>query len=319
MDIKDHIRNELFKNLENFTNEIDLLFDYVPKEVVQKISVYIKSIKGSDAQLNNFLDVTYDFLKEYEVDMSFVLFSKQKVKTQRLNFMNNMKLYPLDNSEFLLNLDLFNLENKNTKKSLLKYIYNIYMTCSFLRKEGSDNTSNSLNEFVSTIQKEAQKEAQEARVQEEARAQEEFEAHVEEQETSQFNLQSLLASTGGASGLPGGMDKMMSSLFNNSEIMGIATDIAEQMKTQQINPMSVLTDMMTGNINNLSENSQFGKLVGNIQQKVESKFNSGEIDKAHFEQEAKNILENVNKENLSNSMPGLSDIMANMMKTMNQK
>lgn len=355
MDIKNHIRNELFKNIENFTNEIDLLFDYIPKETVQKINLYIKDIKKSDDKLNNFLDISYDRLKEFEVDMSCVLFSKQKIKTQRLNFMNEMRLYPLG-EEFLLNLDVFNSENKNTKKSLLKYVYNIYMTCSFLRRDSKD-PSESLNEFVLNIEREVQ----EARAREDAlnapKIEDENENENENEDEQKnkeviprhnnsrkkykntmpptmprtmphmpvdiaSNLQSLLSSgfSGGlpsGGSLPGGMDKMMSSLFNNNEIMGLATDIAEQMKTQQINPMSVLTEMMSGNMNNLSENSQFGKLMGDIQQKVESKINSGQINKELFEQEAKNVLENVNKEN--NDIPGLSDIMANMMKNMNME
>jgi hypothetical protein len=344
MDIKNHIRNELFKNIENFTNEIDLLFDYIPKETVQKINLYIKDIKKSEDNLNNFLDISYDRLKEFEVDMSCVLFSKQKIKTQRLNFMNEMRLYPLG-EEFLLNLDVFNSENKNTKKSLLKYVYNIYMTCSFLRRDSKD-PSESLNEFVLNIEREVQ----EARAREDALNAPKIEDENENEDEHKnkeliprynnnshkykntmpntmpvdlvSNLQSLLSSgfSGGLPGggsLPGGMDKMMSSLFNNNEIMGLATDIAEQMKTQQINPMSVLTEMMSGNMNNLSENSQFGKLMGDIQQKVESKINSGQINKELFEQEAKNVLENVNKEN--NDMPGLSDIMANMMKNMNME
>lgn len=365
MDIKNHIRNELFNNVENFTNEVDLLFEYIPKETVQKINLYIKDIKESEDSLNNFLDISYDSLKEFELDMSCVLFSKQKIKTQRLNFMNGMRLFPLG-KEFLLNLEAFNSENKNTKKSLLKYVYNIYMTCSFLRKDAKD-PSESLNEFVLNIEREVQ----EARAREDASNAPKIEdADENENENREVipthtksnkkyknrmpntprnmppnmprnmprnmppnmpdlasNLQSLLSSgfNGGGlpggglpgGGLPGGMDKMMSSLFNNSEIMGIATDIAEQMKTQQINPMSVLSEMMAGNMNNLSENSQFGKLVGDIQQKVESKINSGQINKDLFEQEAKNVLENVNKEN--NDMPGLSDIMANMMKNMNME
>ena len=85
------------------------------------------------------------------------------------------------------------------------------------------------------------------------------------------------------------------------------------MHSQQLNPMSMLSSLMSGDI----ENSQLQGLVEEIQQKVEDKINSGEINKDSLEDQAKNIMGTIsNNSDTLNSMPGMSSLINNMMKEM---
>ena len=105
----------------------------------------------------------------------------------------------------------------------------------------------------------------------------------------------------------------MESLLGNKEILNIATDISQKMHSQQLNPMSMLSSLMSGDI----ENSQLQGLVEEIQQKVEDKINSGEINKDSLEDQAKNIMGTIsNNSDTLNSMPGMSSLINNMMKEM---
>ena len=60
------------------------------------------------------------------------------------------------------------------------------------------------------------------------------------------------------------------------------------MQNENMNPISMLNSLMSGNI----ENTPLQKLITNIQQKVETKINNGEIDKEKLEHQAKDILNN---------------------------
>jgi hypothetical protein len=112
--------------------------------------------------------------------------------------------------------------------------------------------------------------------------------------------------------MSGGMGDMMSSILGNKEILNIANEISQQMKDENINPMMMISSLMSGKPNN-----QIEKLVGRIQQNVENKISNGEINKEHFEEQAKSIFESVNKTNLD-GIPGLSGMLGNLMKEMGQ-
>ena len=109
----------------------------------------------------------------------------------------------------------------------------------------------------------------------------------------------------------------MESILGNKEIFNIATDISKKLNEQQLNPMTMLSSLMSGNI----ENSPLKGLVEEIQQTVENKINSGEIDKIQLTNQANNIINSVaqNQSHL-NAIPGMSNIINNMMKdTQNHK
>ena len=310
------IKAELEKNVVGFTNEIDLLFDYIPKTIVSKM----KTVKYTPT----FIKGIKETVQNYETDLSFVLFTKQKYKTPRLNFMNNIKL---TFGTGKLDLSLFNSENKNTKKDLLKYVYNIYMTCLFLDQGVGEGES--FNEQLSSFVNKIQAEVDQFNVPtiEDIEDIEEIPALVSTPSPrpapapvgmpDMADIMSLMSgmSAGlgassprsGSSGPFGGVENLMGSLLGNADILGIARDIADQMKNDNVNPMDMITSLMSG-----KQNDQMSKLVSNIQEKVEGKIASGEIDEEAFKSSAMNMLGNVNGGKVPENEGDLADIMKNL-------
>lgn len=280
------IKTELFRNIDSLVNEIDISFDEIN---VDQINKYIKELKKDKHDvLDTFVKDTYIHLHEYEKQLSLILFSNKKIRTPEYMFVDNIRLFKKKDDIYLLNFSIFSKENKNTKKSLLKYIYNIYMSCFFLQ-----NTANSseLTDFISNITNYSHSSdlSQDPPI---------------EEISIPSNLSSMKglsgSGLGGIPGLPdmGGLDNLMSSLMNNSDIMNIANEISSDMKNENFNPMELMASMMSGNITD----GPLGILMSKIQTSVDSKINSGEINKSVLEEQAKNIMHKVQE------TPGISEI-----------
>lgn len=309
------IKTELFKNIDSFVNEISLTMDYIPVESIIKLEKYIVSIKNEESVYIKFIDDTYNHLTKFEVKFSGALFSNKKVKTNYYDFLNEICIFPGETS---LDFSIFKGESKATKREFVSYLYNIYLSCVFLikydkfdDKENCVDMSKELTDFIDKIKKEA-----------DSAVTTEYEKvlptrrnaisgpsgqstpHLSPEQIKQLpglgNLESMMGGLGGLGGI-------MSSILGNQEILNIASDISHQMSTQQLDPMSMLTSLMSGNI----ENSPLNGLVNQIQQKVEMKIESGEIDKSELESQAQNIMNNIDPTSIG-SLPE----MANLMKTM---
>jgi hypothetical protein len=310
------IKAELEKNVIGFTSEIDLLFEYIPKNIISKM----KTVKYT----SNFIKGIKETLQNYESDLSFVLFTKQKYKTPRLNFMNDIKL---KFGTGKIDLSLFNSENKNTKKNLLKYVYNIYMTCLFLDQGVGEGEffNEQLSSFVDKIQ--AEVDQYDVPTIEDIEDFEEIPTlltptrmlttgpatpigmpNMEDMMSLMSGLGAGLGGSSGPSGQFGGVENLMGSLLGNSDILGIAKDIADQMKNDNVNPMDMITSLMSG-----QQNDQMSKLVSNIQEKVEGKIASGEIDEEAFKSSAMSMLGNVNGGKVPENEGDLADIMKNLL------
>lgn len=311
------IKKELFKNVDSFLNELELTMEYLDPQVIPSIRKYMEKIDTDKEEFNKFLDYTTQHLGSFEAKISAVLFSNKKIKSDFYNFLNGVTLF-----SNILNFRVFENESKNTKKGLIKYLYSIYMSSVFLnqtREESSNQTDvlqNKLSEFVSKIQLEAETALQAEDIKQ-TNASSSSSKHKRRNAISvgRSNLAhpdpSILAGLGG--NLGGGMGDIMESILGNKEILNIATDISQKMQSQQINPMSMLSSLMTGNI----ENTPLQGLVEEIQQKVEDKINTGEIDKSKLEDQAKSIMGSITSNpNALNSMPGMSDLINNMVKDM---
>lgn len=327
------IKTELFKNLDSFVNELSLTMDYISPESIKKFESYIVKLKNEHKVFTDFISVTCNHLSEFEVKFSGALFSTKKVRTNYYDFLNNVSLFP---TQIQLKFDIFKDESKATKKAFVSYLYNIYLSCVFLTKYESledkdkeNDMSKELTDFIDKIKKEAEsavtKEYEKVeKVQVPRRnaisgpsSNEPFNpfaamgsANVPQLTPEQLrqlpglgNLESMMGGMGGMGGLGG----IMSSILGNQEILNIASDISHQMSTQQLDPMSMLTSLMSGNI----ENSPLNGLVSQIQQKVEMKIESGEIDKSELENQAQNIMNNIDPTQFG-SMPGMADMMKNM-------
>lgn len=307
------IKDELFKNIDSFVNELELSFEYIDKSVFDNINKYILELKKNQDTFSTFVQYTFNHLKDFEKDISFILFSKQKSKSNRLDFLNQIHLFGDNKDSCLLHLESFDKENKNTKKSLLKYLYNFYMTTFFIQLDDSTKLTDELNAFINNIQ-EKLKES-------------ELDIAVNVPNQKQRHRRNAILPTTSTNlppkfpiNLPSnfptnlcGMENIMSSLLGNKDILNLATEISEQMRSDKINPMSMLSGLMTGKIDNRLEN-----LMGKIQKNVETKIETGEINKEQFENQAKNILETVHGVDLSNiGIPGLNEAMGKLMKENN--
>lgn len=328
----DLIRVELFKNIEKFTNEIDLTMDFLNKNVVENIKSYIKSVNKNEKVFNSFIEYNTTHLKSYESQLSAILFSNQKIKSNYYNFLNDIVLF-----NNILPFKLFENESKNTKKDLMKYVYSIYMASVFLQGDISDENllNDRLNEFVLKIKTDSEKSLKEEYIkQPKLKTRRNAITPLSNNLPDDLDMSSILSSISGMGGemdmasilsSMGGMDGMtgmgdmgniMESILGNKEILNIASDISKKMQCDNLNPMDMLTSLMSGNI----ENSPLQGLVEEIQQKVETKINSGEIDKENLETQAKNIMSNISNNPVAlDSMGGMSELIKNMVSDLEKK
>lgn len=290
------IKDELFKNIEKFMNEIDLTIDYLDKNTVSSITKYMNKLLKNKNLFNEFVEYTTLHLKTFEVQISCILFSNKKIKRDYYNFLNGVTLF-----NNILKFRVFENESKNTKKDLIKYLYSIYMSCVFLNSELTNGSilSDKLKEFVLTIQNEAETALNENDIK-----------WPKEKKPTTPRL--LIPEFSGM----GDMGNIMESILGNKEILNIASDISQKMQNQQLNPMDMLSALMSGNI----ENSPLQGLVAEIQEKVDMKINNGDIDKKNLENQARDIIENIsNNPTALNSMGGMSEIIQNMVSELQKK
>ena len=287
-----YIKEELFKNMTQFINEIELSFDYISPNKITEVNKQIASLRSNEELFSNFVKTTYTHLKTFESSFETVM-SGKKYKSDKLDFLNDITLFDLQ-------FNLFKEENKNTKKTLVKYLYTIYMSVFFINmNDGLNDIENDdgMSRFIETMTNAQKAETSQLEVVQKKKHTFTKPAHLP-RNLAGMNMAGLAGMAGlNLGGMPGmkGMEDVMASLLGNKEIMSIATEISAQIKTDNINPMNMLSGLMSGKVD-----GQLGDLMSKIQEKVETKMNSGEINKAAFEEEAKNIFEKVQETDLKN-------------------
>jgi hypothetical protein len=101
------IESELKKTLSGFFNEIDLVFDYVNKSIVQRLYKFLKDLDNSE-NVRKMVTNTLPILKKYETEISHVVTTRNKIRTNDLEFLNNIILF-----DDILDFKVFSEENKN--------------------------------------------------------------------------------------------------------------------------------------------------------------------------------------------------------------
>lgn len=288
------IKTEIISTLTSFVNEIELVFDYINNEIVNKLRDLLVKLNNEETILVEFAKQTYDSLKKYESDLSYIIMSKQKIKTSDYNFLNDIILF-----QDILYFNVFKDENKNTKRTIVTYLYNLYMSCFILNFGIANNGDNEefgkhLMSFVEKLQNVSKSEPSSS-----SNSKSTSKSHKTLRKTNY--KQSPIANLGNLGGLGnlgdlgglgnlGGLDNMVKSLMSNEQLMSIANEITQDIEHQQIDPMTLLSSMMSGKPNN-----QVQKLVQNVTERIENKIHSGEIDKTVLEIQAKNILNSIEK------------------------
>lgn len=147
----------------------------------------------------------------------------------------------------LLPLDVFKAENKNTKKSLLNYVRILYNLCKIDENMSIEEVDKVLTSLVPVPA------------------------------PAPVPVPPPLPPMPDLAGLSG--------LFQNKNIMDIAAQVSQQMQRENINPMQILSAMMTGNT------SQFSGFMSSVQQTLDTAVQEKRIDKEELEQEGQKFIE----------------------------
>jgi len=265
------VEGELIKTLTKFINEIDLVFDYVNKDIVKKLEKFLNSLSNPN-NMKKFVEETVPVLRDHEENISKML-NKKRARTSEFDFLNDIVLF-----NGLLKFNVFKDENKNTKQSLIKYLHTIYMSVFILHFGMSsggdiDSLTQHLSGFVKGIQDRM------------------LDEQVKNKGTSKNNKIVRQPQSSQSNNLPPvgqNFGNLMESLMQNNEIMNLATDLSRDIESQKLDPMMLLSSLMSGKPNDTVQN-----LVSNITNKIESKINNGEIDKSLLEQQAQSIMSSV--------------------------
>ena len=275
------VEAELRENLKKFFNEIDLAFDYVPKSDVEKLNAFLKKLYNEN--LTKFTSTILEKLKQYDEKISYIVMSKTKLKSSHFSFLNEVVLF-----NDILDFSVFANENKNTKRTIVNYLYNMYMSSFVLQSTFADisnieDFAKNINQFISNlkIQNEKQNEKQNEIIQEIIPCRTDL-------ANSSTDLGNILSNITGSGGLGGGFGGVLQSLMGNKEIMNLASDLSKDIQSQNLDPMTLLSSMMSGKPNSVIDN-----LVSNITGKIEKKINNGDIDKALLQTQAQSILKNL--------------------------
>lgn len=159
----------------------------------------------SDKQL---LDELNSSLVPYSKNISNIVDGCGKTKSKDLNFLKSIVLFGIE-------FKSFHHENKNTKKTIVKYFNNILMI---------------------------------------------------------YNIQTgELPDIPGIKDLPENFQKLM----GNEEIMKLAEDVSKDIEQENINPMDIMSGLISGN---LLQNTKISGLIESIAGKLDNKIKNGEID-----------------------------------------
>jgi hypothetical protein len=273
----------LIKTLTKFFNEIDLVFDYVDKGIVGKLEKFLKHVSNPN-NMKVFVEETVPILKKYEENISKVI-AKRRVRTAEYDFLNDIVLF-----KGLLKFDVFKDENKNTKLSLVKYLHTIYMSVFVLHfgmvSGDVDSLTHHLSGFVKGIQDRISDEKLSQQLSQKLSKKDKRIRESSNDLRESSNNLPLPTSSGPNFG------NLMESLMKNNDIMNLATDLSRDIQTQNLDPMMLLSSIMSGKPNETIQN-----LVSNITNKIESKINNGEIDKTMLEEQAQSIMNTVQNSN----------------------
>lgn len=274
------IESEYINIMVQMVNEFDLVFDYIDKSEIKKLKKYIKTLVKSDI-LDKQMREYMDYMSKYEKNMQNVI-GNTKTKTQDLVFLNDIILFEG------FNFNVFKDENKSTKRTIIQYLYNMYMSCQFIITYNANKTnsiqeldiSDALKNFTEMMSLKFTKEQQ------------------SQPEDSSQQASSSKRTTNKSNGNPleqlGDIGNVFNDILANKDIMNLATDISKDLQNQKIDPMMIMSGLLTGKPSPMLNN-----LVNKITTKLENKMQSGEIDKRVFEEQAKNVLNAVNKTDLN--------------------
>lgn len=257
------LKTQLLKILNDFIREIDLSFDYIS---VNKTKAFIDSCHTNDIKFKDCYTIILNELK----DIKDKLYLHEKTKTAELLFLNNVKLFDI-------NFEAFKDESKNTKKTLVNYLKEFYITSNFLRciselsdqekKQDNSLLFNEIQDMINTLTIEPNHT--------------EIIRHPRSTKINDDNIHSLPP-----------MDNLLGTLnsfMNNKEIMNLTKELSSEIQMNDIDPMSMMNSLLSGNL----DDSKFSGLLSKITDKISNKIQNGDIDKDLIERHANDFMSQI--------------------------
>jgi hypothetical protein len=281
------LKSQLLKITNDFIREIDISFDYINKDILTKIKKNISISETNDIKFKELYMDIYNTIEKYK---SFI-YLNEKVKTSQLVFLNDVILFDLSFS-------LFNDESKNTKKTIVNYLKELFIISNFLRcietlNDSDDNSLlyNEIKEMVDKINP----------VMETQSTDQIIKTDTIKPKNANVNLLNELMKEMGSGVSGNGINNLLESLpvddimgsisgiMQNKDIMNIANELTNEIEMSNIDPMSIMSSLLSGNTND----NQISSLISNISNKITNKINNGQIDKNMLENEANKFMESL--------------------------
>lgn len=103
----------------------------------------------------------------------------------------------------------------------------------------------------------------------------------------------------------------LESLLGNTDIMSIANDIQAKITNENINPMDILSSLMSGGNGGLALES----LIESVTKNVDSKLENGELNKNDLETQAKSVIDSLGIDTTQElDANSITNLFANLMK-----
>jgi len=269
------LKTQLLKIISDFVRELDISFEYIDKSILKKIKKNINACENNDILFKQLHNDIFSSLNNYTEH--FKVIEKQKVKTNEILFLNDIVLLNL-------NFELFKDEKKNTKKTLITYLSEFYNVSKFLNHI---NTNDSSENILSQIQKMVDELV--IKPKEETSLTPSTSEKKSRSSKPQINMGNMMQNINNMSN---NIDKnnplfnQLNELIQNQDIMNIATELTSEMQSTDIDPMKIMSSLMSGNL----QDTKINDLITSIGDKITKKLNNGEIDKNMLEEHANKFM-----------------------------
>ena len=287
------LKTQLLKILNDFTRELDLSFEYINKDVLNVLTKRIKSCENNDIKFKSLYTDILSHLDSYKSQLQIA--NKDKVRTHELDFLNDIVLLGCS-------FKVFSDEKKNTKKTLVNYLHEFYTVSSFLNIVNNDNVND--DSIFNTIQNMVEQLTLKSELQPQ-----EISSKTNNTKKNKNNDLGNLAGLSDLSCLSGlgglgdidmeGFDKIketplfsqFNELMQNKDIMNLANELTSEIQMNDIDPLTIMSSLMSGNL----QDNKLNNLINTIGGKITQKINDGDIDKDMLENHANKFI---NKDDL---------------------
>lgn len=256
-----NIKEQLIKCLRSFIDELSISFDYLDN--IKELESYYQF--ESDAAFERFVKETLTKLKSFEENITSISSeTRTKIRSTEYDFLNQLVLF-----NGLLDCKAFGHENKNTKRTLVKHFYSIYFLCHVhqLSSFNVDDFESHLKDFLQTLDP--------------PKPNEDRESNSKRQSSS-----STTTSRQHRASAQDPFGPIMETMFSNPEIFNLAQEMSAELKSEDVNPLHLVQNVMSGNF----QNNKMGQLIENMTSKLQTKIANGELDTKMLEEQASKLM-----------------------------